>query len=125
MRPIWEKPLYDPVSISLGSRITLTNIGTSYLVLAIVDVDFTNVVNVQFRARWNKIGVGTISWQLWNETDGTQLTVIDDAAAAGDNHTSLVNQAVNLSGMKQLHLRGKSTTNTDDPILYGASIVLT
>ena len=110
--------------------VTLTNIGASYDAIAasrglgLQDVDFTGVGNVLFRVRVNKVGIGTQSWQLWNETDGVELTRIDDAGASGDNKNLSVTVAVALTGVKTLRVRAKSTTGTDDPVFYGASILL-
>jgi hypothetical protein len=72
----------------------------------------------------NKAGTGTQSWQLWNETDGTQVAVIDDAAAVGDNKILTTTAGVNLSGLKKIRVRAKSTTAADDPVYYGACAVL-
>lgn len=109
--------------------VTLTNIGTAYDGIAaskglgLLDIDFTGVVSLTFRVRWNKIGSGTISWQLWNETNSTELARIDDAAAAGDNKSQSVTVPISgLSGLKTLRVRAKSTTGTDDPIYYGGSV---
>jgi hypothetical protein len=124
MRPTWEAPPYNVTSVSIGGHVVLTNIGTAYRVLGIAVVDFTNVTAIDYLARWNKIGTGTQSWQLWNATDGVQLAVFDDAAAAGDNKTQATTVAVALTGLKEILVRGKSTTAADDPIFYGASVVL-
>jgi hypothetical protein len=124
MRPGWENPPYNVTSVSLGGHVVLTNIGASYRVLALAVVDCTNVTAIDYLARWNKIGTGTQSWQLWNATDGVELAVFNDSAAAGDNKTGATTVAVALAGMKELQVRGKSTTAADDPIFYGASVVL-
>lgn len=108
---------------------TLTNVGAAYdsipasKGLGIQDVDFTGITQVLFRVRVNKVGTGTQSWQLWNETDGVQIGVIDDAAAAGDNKLLLGTFAVNLTGVKTVRVRAKSTNAADDPVYYGASIL--
>jgi hypothetical protein len=124
MRPPWEKPPYNVTSVSIGGFAVLTNIGTAYRVLGIALVDLTNVVAIAYRARWNKVGNGTQSWQLWNETDQQELAVFDDASAAGDNHTNVTTVAVALAGLKELQVRGKSTTAADDPVFYGAYVAL-
>jgi hypothetical protein len=131
MRPGWQSPLYEPVTLPLGATVTLTNVGTSFDAttaakgLGFARADFTNVTNIEFTVRWNKVGTGTLSWQLWNDTDGAQLAIITDAAAAGDNKSSTVNAAVSLSGIKQMRVRASSTVGADDPIFYGACVVLT
>jgi hypothetical protein len=124
MRPAWEKPPYNVTSISLGGFVPLTNIGTAYKVLAIALADFTNVTAIDYRARWDKIGTGTQSWQLWNETDGVELAVFNDAAAAGNGRTQTTTIAVVLTGMKEIQVRGKSTVGADDPNFYGAYAAL-
>jgi hypothetical protein len=109
--------------------VTLTNVGTSYDAIAasrglgIQDIDFTGVTSIIFRVRCNKVGNGTQSWQLWNETDGSELARIDDSGAAGDNKLLLAQQAVELSGVKTGRVRAKSTNGADDPIFYGASVL--
>jgi hypothetical protein len=108
--------------------ILLTNVGSTYDAipaakgLGFQDIDFTDVTQLTFRCRWNKVGTGTLSWQLWNETDGSELAVITDAAAAGDNKTGSMTVAPGLTGVKTVRVRVKSTVATDDPTYYGASI---
>jgi hypothetical protein len=129
-RPAWETPPYNVVSVSLGGLVTLTNVGAAYDAtagskgLGFAVVDFTNVTAVDFTVHVNKAGTGTQSWQLWNETDGTQVAVIDDAAAVGDNKILTTTAGVNLSGLKKIRVRAKSTTAADDPVYYGACAVL-
>lgn len=112
--------------------VTLTNVGASYDAipaskgLGLQDIDFTGVESLRFRVRWNKVGTGTLSWQLWNETDGLEITRIDDAAAAGDNKTNVVTVPISgLTGIKTVRVRAKSTVSADDPTFYGASILVT
>lgn len=109
--------------------VTLTNVGTAYDTIAaskglgIQDVDFTGVTQVVFRARWNKIGSGVLSWQLWDETDGTEVARLDDAIA-GDNKTASIIAGVSKTGIHTLRVRAKSTVAGDDPVFYGASVLL-
>mgnify|MGYP001586914319 CR=1 FL=1 len=109
--------------------ITLTNVGSSYDAIAasrglgIQDIDFTGVTQVIFRVRVNKVGSGTQSWQLWNETDGAEIARIDDAAAAGDNKSLVTTVNVALTGIKTVRVRAKSTISADDPVFYGASLL--
>lgn len=107
--------------------ITLTNVGTSYDAitasrgLGFFARNFTGVTAVVFTVRVNKIGTGTQSWQLFNETDGTELGVINDAGAAGEK--VLEQQfAVNLTGRKRVRVRAKSTVAADDPVFFGADV---
>lgn len=110
----------------------LTNVGAAYDTIApakglgFAEVDFTGVTRVDFTVNVNKVGTGTQSWQLWNVTDGAQLAVIDDAAAAGDNKVLTVGVTSNLpTGVKRIRVRAKSTIAADDPVLYGAALRLT
>lgn len=108
--------------------VTLTNVGTSYDAIAASKglgmqlIDCTGVTAILFYIFVNKIGTGTQSWQLWNVTDGTQIAVIDDAAAAGDK---ILNAQVNvaLTGIKMVRVRAKSTVSTDDPVFYAATLL--
>lgn len=120
-----------PQTISLGGYAILTNIGASYDTtaiakgLGIAEIDFTGATEIVFTVRVNKIGTGTQSWQLWNQTDGSQIGVIDDAAAAGDNKqlTTTITTGIP-TGVKMARIRAKSTASTDDPVYYGASLKL-
>jgi hypothetical protein len=88
-------------------------------------VQGAGISGVEFVVRYNKVGTGTISWQLWDDTTSAEVGVIDDAAAAGDNKQGLVNitPASPLSpGLHTLRVRCKSTVATDDPVYYGASL---
>lgn len=110
--------------------ITLTNCGLTYdattnaLGLGDIDIDMTGVTQVIFRVRVNKIGTGTQDWQLWNDTDGTQVAVISDAGVAGAKRLGPVTANVSLTGVKSFRVRIKSTVSTDDPIYYGSSILV-
>lgn len=109
--------------------VTLTNVGTTYDAisasqgLGLLRVDFTGVTQVKLDVRVNKVGTGTQSWQLWNETDSTAVGVIDDAGAGGVKTLSAA-FAVGLSGEKLLRIRAKSTNGADDPIFLGASVMV-
>lgn len=125
------KILTAPEGYSLGAFVTLTNVGTAYDTtqpakgLGFVAVDLQGITRLECRVRYAKVGSGTLSWQLWNDTDGQEVGVIDDAAAAGDNKTgSVVVTPPNplAGGVKSIRLRVKSTVAQDDPIYYGASV---
>lgn len=109
--------------------VTLTNVGSAYDTtaasrgLGIQDIEFTGVTQIIFRVRVNKIGTGTQSWQLWNETDNAEVARIDDTSAAGDNKNLVTTVNVSLTGIKTLRVRAKSTVSTDDPVFYGASVL--
>lgn len=126
MRPAWEKPPYNVVSLPLGGVVTLTNVGSTPQVIGAARADFTNITQVELTVRANKIGTGTQSWQLWNETDGVQVAVIADSGAAGEKTlTTTVNIAAqNWTGMKLLFLRASSSVAADDPIYRGGCACL-
>ena len=130
VRPTWLNPPYDPPCVALGAFVTLTNVGVAYDTinaakgLGFVRVDMTNVTQVVFVVRVNKIGTGTQDWQLWNETDGTQLGVVSDAGGSGDKELSATINSLALTGVKQLRVRARSSVAADDPLYYGATIVL-
>lgn len=122
----------SPVCVSLGSLLTLTNVGSSYDAIAtskglgLASIDFTGCTRIDFIVNVNKVGTGTQSWQLWNVTDGSELMVIDDAAAAADNKLLSAAKTTNLpTGVKTVRIRVKSTTAADDPVFYGASVRVT
>lgn len=118
--------------ITFGGQVVLTNIGTSYdgtvasqgLGSAIVQI--AGITQVIFGVRVNKVGSGTQSWQLWNDTDGAEVGVIDDAGATGiKNLSTTINFGSPLAaGIKTLRIRAKSTTGADDPVYMGASASL-
>lgn len=119
-----------PQGISIGGFQTLTNVGAAYDTVAnakglgIALVDFTGCSGIRFDVFVNKIGTGTQSWQLWNDTDGSQITVIDDAGATGDKVLTVQTAAGLPTGVKRVRVRAKSTTAADDPIFYGAALGL-
>lgn len=118
-------------TISLGGYNVLTNVGAAYDAIApsrglgVALVDFTNVDNVDFVLGVNKVGTGTQSWQLWNETDGSEIGVIDDAGAAGNKTLSgTIPKNALPNGVKTVRVRCKSTVAADDPVYYGSSLKL-
>lgn len=116
-------------SISIGSFVTLTNIGADYDTtqasrgLGIALVDFVGVDSIDLRIAVNKIGTGTQSWQLWNQTDAQEIGVIEDAGSAGEKFlTATINTVP--TDEKLLRIRAKSTVAADDPVFGGATILL-
>ena len=112
--------------------VTLTNVGTSYdaidasMGLGLGYFNLTGVTSIDFLVKVKKVGMGTQSWQLWNETDGAELGVINDAAAAGATKNLTATFAVaGLTGRKLLRIRAKSTVATDDPLFMGGAVYLT
>jgi hypothetical protein len=110
--------------------ITLTNVGTAYdgipasQGLGILLVDFTGVTQIVFAVRVNKIGTGTQSWQLWNETDGAEVGVLTDAGATGTKTLGPSTFGTALTGQKMLRVRAKSTVAADDPVFFGATVLV-
>jgi hypothetical protein len=108
----------------------LTNVGANYDTIAqarglgVAVVNMTGITTIDFRVNVNKVGTGTQSWQLWNETDGAQIGVIDDAGASGNKTLTTTINGVSLTGKKLLRIRAKSTTAADDPVYYGAALHL-
>lgn len=129
-RPSWLTPLYEPQPVSFGGLGTLTNVGASYDAitaskgLGLARVDFTNVQSIEFGVFVSKVGTGTQSWQLWSVTDSAEITVIDDAGATGDKLLTVTKNTGLPTGLKTVRIRAKSTTAADDPIFYGAYLVL-
>jgi len=127
MRPLWESPPYNVTSLPIGGVTTLTNIGTNPVVIGIAEADFTNVRRVKLTVRVNKIGTGTQTWQLWNETNSAALATIADAGGTGDKTLATAEIDISgsgLSGMKLLFLRAFSSVGADDPVFRGGCAVL-
>lgn len=122
--------VYPRECVTFGGQITLTNIGTTYdgivasqgLGSAIIQT--VGISQIIFGVRVNKVGSGTQSWQLWNDTDSTQVAVIDDAGATGVKNLSTTQDfgAPLAAGIKTIRIRAKSTTAADDPVYMGASV---
>lgn len=130
MRPPWESPIYGPVTVPLGATVTLTNVGAAYDAilasqgLGFADVDMTNVVSITVNVRVSKVGTGNQDWQLWNETDGTQVGVVTDSGAAGTRVLTFTVNNINLAGVKRLRMRARSSVAADDPVYLGACLQL-
>jgi hypothetical protein len=126
-----SKIMTQPEAYALGAYNVLTNIGTSYDAipqakgLGFVAVDTMGITRLEMRVRYQKVGTGTLSWQLWNDTDAAQVGVSDDTGAAADNKTATLVVTPDpplAGGVKLLRVRCKSTVATDDPVYYGACI---
>lgn len=120
-----------PETVALGAFNILTNVGAAYDTLAAakglgtVLLECGGITAFTFGVFYNKVGSGTLSWQLWDQTNSVEVTRIDDSAAAADNKLGSI--TVNLGaplpiGSRVLRVRVKSTTAADDPVFYGASI---
>lgn len=131
MRPAWQSPIYEPVSVALGAFVTLTNVGAAYDTttaargLGLVRLDFTNVQSVEFGVWVSKVGTGTQSWQLWDVTGASQLAVIDDAGATGDKLLTTTVASGLPTGLRLVRVRCKSTVAADDPLYFGSYVLLT
>jgi hypothetical protein len=109
--------------------VTLTNVGTSYDAIAaskglgICLIDFTGKTSLTLAVYRNRIGTGTLSWQVWNVTNAAEIAVITDSGATGD---LLVQQtfAISLTGVKMVRIRCKSTVAGDDPVYYDGTILV-
>lgn len=115
-------------ALSLGAYVVCTNVGASYDAvnptrgLGFIEMDMTGIASIVFTVQVNKVGTGTQSWQLWNETDSQQVGVIADSGAAGNKTLSTTISGLSLTGAKRLRVRAMSTTAADDPVYYGASL---
>jgi hypothetical protein len=128
------KIINPPEVYPLAGYLALTNIGITYDAtgpakgLGFLLVETAGVTLLRWQVRWNKIGTGTLSWQLWDETNGLEVARVDDAAAAGDNRVQTVDVTPTPSpmvpGQRILRVRCKSTTSTDDPVYYGSCLAL-
>jgi hypothetical protein len=119
-------------SYALGAHVALTNVGASYDAIAQSKglgwcrLQLAGITGIEFRVRHNKVGTGTITYQLWNETDGSEVTLVDDAGAAGERELSVTRtfDPALSAGVKAMRVRAKSTVSTDDPVYYGASVLI-
>jgi hypothetical protein len=115
---------------SLGGYLLLTNVGAAYDTtaqsqgLGFVEMDMTGITSIELTVRVNKIGTGTQSWQLWNDTNAAEIGVVNDSGAAGVKYLRATFSGLALTGNKVLRLRAKSTVSGDDPIYGGASLLL-
>jgi hypothetical protein len=126
------KVITPPESISVGGFVTLTNVGAAYDTtnasrgLGLFRLETAGVSQFEFIVQVNKIGTGTQSWQLWNDTDSAEVAVIDDAGAAGVKQLSTVVDFPSPlgAGLKVARIRAKSTVANDDPLFFGASVAI-
>lgn len=116
--------------VTFGGQVALTNIGATYDAIAASQglgsaiIQTVGITNIIFGVRVNKVGSGTQSWQLWNDTDSTEIAVIDDTGAAGVKNLSISKDFSSplTAGIKIIRIRAKSTTAQDDPVYMGASV---
>jgi hypothetical protein len=71
-------PGANALSISLGGYTVLTSVGTAYdaieqsRALGFALIDFKDATFITFMIGYNKIGTGTLTWQLWDATDSVE-----------------------------------------------------
>jgi hypothetical protein len=119
-------------TISLGGFAQLANVGAAYDAIGASQglgwarLQTAGITGVEFEVRVNKVGTGTQSWQLWNDTDGSEITVIDDAGPTGAKTLSITRTFTPPlgAGIKAVRVRAKSTTATDDPVYFGGSLLI-
>jgi len=117
---------FDVPDFVAGSQ-TLTNVGAAYDTVRIIngfcEMIMDGVDTAVFTLLVTKVGTGTQDWQLWNDTDGTQLTVVSDAGAAARRFLTVTATSLALTGTKRFRVRAKSGTAADDPVLEGAHVI--
>lgn len=119
--------------ISLGGYTLLTNVGANYdtvgpaFGLGFCQIQCAGITGVELYVGVNKIGAGTQSWQLWDDTNSAEIMRIDDAGATGRKYlaaTPLTFGSPLAAQMRRLRMRAKSTTAADDPEYLGSSLVI-
>lgn len=126
----WNDQHTFDLPVSLGGYVVLTNVGAAYDTtapargLGFVEMVMDGVDTLVFTVQVNKVGTGTQSWQLWNDTNSAEVAVITDAAAAGNKTLTTTVTGLALTGTKRLRVRAKSTVAADDPVYYGTSLLL-
>lgn len=124
----WNANHHHELNLSLGRNAALTNVGTEYDAilaskgLGLIWHDWTGVTSLDLEVYYNKNATGTISFQLWNVTDGVEIGVIGDAAATGIKFVTGTFTTGLPTGLKLVRLRAKSDTSTNDPVFYGATL---
>jgi len=114
--------------------ITLTNVTTQYdgiaaaKALGLWEVKTDGVTSLKLAVYHNKIGTGTISYQLLEVTDpalpgvGVEIGVLSDAGLAGERILRGTFALTPRTGWRFYRLRVKSTVAGDDPVFYSASL---
>jgi hypothetical protein len=126
-----------PESYPLGGFLTLTSVGSAYdsstvgKGLGFVGLDTVGITRIDWQVRYNKIGAGTLFWQLWNEdldgTNGAQILESAGDAVAGDN--KILNMAFTPaqplgSANKIVRPRVRNTTANVNPLYYGSTLIV-
>ena len=119
-----------PDSYALGGYLVLTGIGTTYDNVALTKglgfaaLEGAGITGIEFRPRFNKVGTGTLSFQLWNETTSAELAVADDAVV-GDNKSPVVTFTPGspvAPGTHILRVQREEHHDRQAPVYYGASL---
>lgn len=122
--------LVDSESVSLGGLVVLSNVGAAYDAitasrgLGMVELHLTGAAGLAVTVSVSKAGTGVQDWQLWNATDGVELGVVSDAGPVGDKTLRFLVLAPLPAGVKLLRLRVRSSVAADDPVYYGACVIL-
>lgn len=130
---LYTRIVTPPEVVSLGGYLVLTNVGATYDAtaqargLGWARIERAGITGIELRVRVNKVGTGVQDWQLWNDSDAAQLLVVSDAGAAGERE--LVGSAsypVPLgAGQRNIRVRARSSVAADDPVYYGANLLIT
>lgn len=124
------KPSLD--AISLGAFVSLPNVGTAYDAidpakgLGRTLLQTTGISRVQVDVFYRKVGTGTVTFQLWNETDGVELASVSDGAGASERTLTMdwrPNPVLG-KGQKVWRVRVRSTNAADDPSYYGSTLLI-
>lgn len=118
-------------SVSLASRVTLTNLGTTPFILAGASIEGGGVTGAELRCFINRNGAAsTLTFQVADATGGlanpTNIVTVTDTTGTGDKMISGIQTlAQPLSvGLRHLVFRANAGNATDDPILYGATLLI-
>lgn len=120
-------------TICFGGQQVLTNVGAAFDTVVVGGaalVQLAGITRVTFGVRVNRIGTGTQDWQLWrtdtNGTNGVQVGLISDGSGTGvkDLSTNIDFDPALSPGLKILRVRARSSTAADDPVFYGASLLV-
>lgn len=126
------KILPAPEQISIGSFVTLTAVGAAFDTttaskgLGLAYVQAAGISRMEICVQVTKVGTGTQSWQLWNETDASEIIIANDAGAAADRQMigSKDFTPPLTVGMKVVRIRAKSTVAGDSPVFRGCGITI-
>jgi hypothetical protein len=119
-------------SISLGGFVNILNVGAAYdstiqsQGLGVARVQTAGITAFEWTVRVQKNGTGTQSWQLWDETNSAEITVIDDPGATGSKELAIsrVFAPPLGAGLRTVRVRTRSTVAADDPVYFGSALVI-